>query len=100
MAKNKKVKKAVASKEDSAPKQGMVFGKDNYKWMLIGLAVILLGFILMYGKTDDIYSSSEALRNSSFSFSTHMKITIAPIVVLLGFIIEIFAIMKKPQASE
>ncbi len=81
----------------SAPHAHFTFTRDNYKWMLIGLGVIVLGFILMAGPTDEIYNSSEALRNASFSFSTHMKITIAPIVVLSGFVIEVFAIMKKPK---
>ncbi len=56
------------------------FGKDNYRWMLIGLAVIVLGFILMYGK-EDIYDTR--------------KIIVAPVVVLAGFAIQAYAIMKK-----
>jgi len=80
-----------------APHSHFTFTRENYKWMLIGLGVIILGFILMVGPTDEIYNSSEALRNASFSFSTHMKITVAPIVVLTGFVIEIYAIMKKPK---
>lgn len=56
------------------------FGKGNYRWMLIGLAVIVLGFILMYGK-EDIYDTR--------------KIIVAPVVVLVGFAIQAYAIMKK-----
>ncbi len=52
--------------------------------MLIGLACIVLGFVLMYGK-EDIYD--------------FRKTTLAPIVVLVGFAIEIFAIMKKPKSA-
>jgi len=61
-------------------KQPMVFAKQNYILMIVAVAVIILGFILMSGSTD-IYD----LR----------KITIAPIVVLLGFGIGVYAIMKK-----
>ncbi|MDZ4756599.1 MAG: DUF3098 domain-containing protein [Bacteroidota bacterium] len=56
------------------------FGKANYRWMFIGLAVIVLGFILMYGK-EDIYDTR--------------KIIVAPVVVLIGFAIQAYAIMKK-----
>lgn len=80
--------------------QGLAFGPDNYKWMLIGLAVIVIGFALMHGKTDDIFNSSEALRSGSFSFSTHIKITVAPLVVLAGFVIEVYAIMRRPRTAE
>ena len=99
MAKHRKDIKH-AKPEEKKTLHSMAFTEVNYKWMLIGLAVIILGFILMYGKTDDIYSSSEALRNAKFSFNTHMKITVAPIVVLTGFVIEIIAIMKRPKKQD
>lgn len=78
MAKTKK------TESTTQVKQQFVFTKDNYMWMLIGLAVIILGFVLMYGK-EDIYD--------------FRKTTLAPIVVLAGFAIEIFAIMKKPKSA-
>jgi hypothetical protein len=78
MAKTKK------SEGKTPVKNHFVFSKDNYTWMLIGLAVIVLGFVLMYGK-EDIYD--------------FRKTTLAPIVVLSGFMIEIYAIMKKPKAQ-
>lgn len=59
-----------------------VFGKVNYQLMLIGLVVIIIGYALMSG-TEDIMSST--------------KITVAPIVVLIGFAIEFVAILKKPS---
>ena len=60
-----------------------VFGKENYTLMIAGVVVIFIGFALMYGKED------------IFNFQ---KLTLAPILVLLGFVIEIFAIMKKTKA--
>lgn len=66
-----------------AAKPQFVFGPENYRLMLIGLVVIILGFVLMYGK-EDIYD--------------FRKITLAPVVVLIGFVIEIFAIMRKPKS--
>ncbi|PCJ64957.1 MAG: hypothetical protein COA58_11845 [Bacteroidetes bacterium] len=64
-------------------KSQFVFDKQNYKWMIIGFAVIVLGFILMSGAEGDI--------------DDFRRITLAPIVVIGGFIIEIYAIMKKPK---
>ncbi|MBT8327701.1 MAG: DUF3098 domain-containing protein [Bacteroidia bacterium] len=82
MSKSKKSPKVEA--ESKTPQHGFVFAKENYMLMIIGIVVIVLGFFLMYGK-ENIYD--------------FRKITLAPIVVIAGFIIEIFAIMKKPKAS-
>ena len=70
---------------------GFALGKENYKLMAIGFAVIVLGFILLAGGgSDDPNVFSEDI----FSFR---RLTIAPIVLLAGFIFEIYAIMKKPK---
>ncbi len=69
-----------------------LFGKENYKWMLIGLAIIALGFFLMSGgKSEDanVFKKEEV-------YST-MRITVAPILILLGFGVEVFAIFRKQQ---
>lgn len=67
------------------------FGKENYILVLAGLALIALGFFLMAGGgSEDPNVFSEEI------FSTR-RITVAPIVILLGFAVEIFAIMKKPK---
>ena len=69
------------------------FGKENYILVLVGLALIAIGFFLMAGGgSDDPNVFSEEI------FSTR-RITVAPIVILLGFTVEIFAIMKKPKDS-
>lgn len=94
-------KKNKQTKEKSAPtSMNMAFTKDNYRWMVIGFAVIVLGFILMVGKTDDIFNNSEVLRTGEKSFSSTVKVTIAPIVVLLGFAIEVFAIFKGSKSIQ
>jgi len=70
---------------------GFALGKENYKLMAIGFAVIVVGFILLSGGgSDDPNVFSEDL----FSFR---RLTIAPIVLLAGFVFEIYAIMKKPK---
>ncbi len=67
------------------------FGKENYRLLFIGLAFIAVGFILMIGGgSNDPNVFSPAI----FDFQ---HITLAPILVLTGYVIEIFAIMKKPK---
>jgi len=67
------------------------FGKQNYKLLLIGLALILVGFLLMIGGgSDDPNEFSDKI----FNFR---RLTLAPILVLAGYVVEIFAIMKKPK---
>jgi hypothetical protein len=66
------------------------FGKSNYTWMLVGAALILIGMLLMSGgKSADpnVFNTDEV-----YSFR---RITLAPILIIAGFIVEIFAIFKK-----
>ncbi len=70
---------------------GFALGKENYKLMAIGFAIIVIGFILLSGGgSDDPNVFSEEL----FSFR---RLTIAPILLFAGFVFEIYAIMKKPK---
>jgi membrane-bound ClpP family serine protease len=69
-------------------------GKENYKLLAIGFGIIILGFILMIGGKAE---SPEVFNEEIFSFR---RITLAPIIVLAGFIFEIYAIMKKPKESD
>ena len=73
---------------------GFAFAKENYKLVLIGLGIIIFGFILMAGGGSD---DPNVFDESIFSFT---RITLAPIVVLAGFGFEIYAIMHKPKESE
>ena len=70
-----------------------MFTRDNYIWMIAGAAVMALGWFLMAGGKSD----NPAVFNDSEVYST-TRITIAPILILLGLGIEIFAIFKKPKA--
>ena len=68
-----------------------LFEKKNYQIMFIGIAFILAGFVLMSGgDTGDDTSFNPEI----FDFQ---RITLAPILILIGFVIEIFAIMYKPK---
>ena len=69
-------------------KRIMVFGKKNYQLMLLGLIFITLGFFLMSGGgSDDPNIFSDEIYN-------FRRIRVAPILVVFGFIIEVYAIMK------
>jgi len=71
-----------------------LFDKGNYMWMLIGLGVLALGFFLMAGGK----SSDPRVFDPKEVYST-TRITIAPMLIIAGFIIEIFAIMKKSKSN-
>jgi len=83
-------KKATASKDT---KSYPIFEKQNYLWMLGGIVIMAIGLILMAGgksndpnqfHPDEVYSTA--------------RITIAPILILGGLVLEIFAIFRKPKA--
>jgi uncharacterized membrane protein len=82
----KQIKTTITKKDKS------LFGKDNYRWMAIGLVVILLGLLLMIGgksKDPNVFDTSEV-----YSFR---RITVAPILILAGLVLEIVGIFKKPK---
>ncbi len=67
----------------------LLFDRHKYMWLIIGLVVTALGFLLMIGgKSDDPEVFSDAI----FSFR---RLTLAPLLVLAGYAIQIYAIMKK-----
>lgn len=72
---------------------GFALEKENYKLMAIGFAIIVLGFILMAGGGSD---DPNVFNPEIFSFR---RLTIAPILLLFGFVFEIYAIMKKPKTK-
>jgi hypothetical protein len=75
-------------------KEEFALSNENLKLLTIGLAIIIIGFILMAGGKP----SSPAVFNSEvFSFR---RITLAPMIVLFGFLFEIYAIMKKPKPEK
>jgi uncharacterized membrane protein len=72
-----------------------LFAKENYIWMLAGIVVMAIGFVVMSGgKSPDpkVFNDNEVY--------SQMRITVAPILIIAGLLIEIFAIMKKPKTTE
>lgn len=72
-------------------KNKLAFGKRNYKFMIIGILFIALGFILMSGGGSD---DPNVFNEEIYSFR---RIRIAPLIVIIGFAIEIYAILTKPE---
>nr|WP_293833778.1 DUF3098 domain-containing protein [uncultured Arsenicibacter sp.] len=80
----------VVSRFTSTPKPdkaaALPFGKTNYQLMVAGILVILLGFFVM------------TLDKETFGFGA-LGLTVGPLIVMAGFIVEFFAILKKPNQA-
>ena len=86
---------ATKKTETNKPTLGFALSKENYKLIAIGFVIIVIGFVLMIGGKAD--NPAEFNYNEIFSFR---RITLAPIIVLFGFIFEIYAIIKKPKTND
>lgn len=75
-------------------KNDFVFGKDNYIYIIGGIVITIIGFILMMGGGSD----DPNVFNGDELFSA-TRITVAPFLVILGFVVVIYGIMKKRKLS-
>lgn len=87
----KNEKPFVTDKE--TPTTGFVFEKENYKLLLIGIGFLVVGFALMVGGRSD---SPDFFNYEMFNFQ---RLTLSPILLMIGYVIGIFAIMKRPRKS-
>ena len=71
------------------------FEKMNYTLLLIGLGINIIGFILMIGG-----KSPDPAKFDAKELFSPVRITIAPIFIVLGYLVIIFSIMKKPKSIE
>ena len=96
MAEKKTVTATAATKETAAkqPAKLPLFEQQNLMWMLIGAAIIALGMILMAGGKNQDPNTFD----TNVVYST-TRVTIAPLLILVGFVVEIFAIFKRPAAK-
>lgn len=81
-------------KRKEEAKNDFIFGNKNYKFMLIGLGFIALGFILMAGGGSD---DPNVFDESIFNWR---RIRLAPTLILIGFGIEVFAILLNPNKEK
>ena len=89
----KSKKDVTVTKDTSAHiSEGLIFERKNLLFMVIGAAVMILGFILMAGGR----SEDPNVFNADEVYST-TRITIAPILILAGLIIEVVAIFYNPK---
>lgn len=75
---------AQIKKSETTNKTTFVFGKLNYQLFIVSIIIVIIGFLLMSGNTD-IYSFT--------------KITLAPIVIVLGFALGFVSILYKPKSK-
>ncbi|NNK87997.1 MAG: DUF3098 domain-containing protein, partial [Flavobacteriaceae bacterium] len=75
-------------KRKQESRESFIFGRENYKWMFIGLGFIALGFILMAGGGSD---DPDVFNPEIFNFR---RIRLAPALVLIGFGIQVYAILR------
>jgi hypothetical protein len=73
-------------------KPGFAFGRENYRILIIGVVIVVIGYLLMIGGGSDdpnVFNADEI-----FSFR---RITLSPIVILIGLVTVLFGIMKKSK---
>lgn len=75
-------------------KSVFIFGRKNYKFMFIGVACIVIGFILMSGGGSD---DPNVFNPEIFNFR---RIRLAPTLILIGFAIQIYAILLNPNKTK
>lgn len=83
----------VSVTKQTASQTPFIFDRTNYLIMIAGVVIILIGFALMSGGA----TSDPAVfpKEEIYSFR---RITLAPIVIMIGFGIEIVAILKRPKS--
>lgn len=86
--------KSNSNDTKSDKKAGFPLPVGNYKMILIGFGIVLLGFILMMG------GGSENPDEFSYAIFSFRRITLAPIIVLIGFAFVIWAIMREPKQDK
>ena len=72
-------------------KKQFPFGRRNYKFMFIGIAIIAVGFLLMSGGGSD---DPNVFNDEIYNFR---RIRLAPSLVIIGFVVEVYAILTKPE---
>ena len=88
-------KKGVTAKNSAKPEwaPGMPFTFTNYILMIAGVVILLIGyFMLSGGGSDDPSQFSDAIFNAR-------RLKVAPVILIIGFVVELFAIMYRPRRN-
>lgn len=83
-----------SEKKTSPARATFVFERENYILLLAGLGLIGLGFILMIG------GGSDDPNKFSYEIFNFQRMTLAPILILAGYALEVYAIMRKPRKKQ
>ena len=81
----------ATQKKDNKHAADFAFGRENYMLMIAGLVIIFIGNLLMMGGGSE---DPNVFNPEIFSWR---RLTLAPILIMLGFVIEIFAILRKTK---
>jgi hypothetical protein len=87
----KTVASETTKKADDSSRPVFAFGKENYLIMLAGVALLIIGFVLMTGGGS---KDPNVFNEDMFDFR---RLTLSPILILVGFGLGIVAIMKRPK---
>lgn len=94
MAEKKIITTTKVAVKDPQKAKLPLFEKDNYLWMGVGAVIVIIGMFLMNGGKN----ADPNQFDTKLVYST-TRITIAPILILAGFAVEVFAIFKRPKAQ-
>ncbi len=88
-------KKQLKETSENQNSNAFYFGNKNYQLMLIGLVLIALGFILMMGADANTVNSKFDPNVWNEDIFSIRRIRIAPLLVIAGFVVQVFAILKR-----
>jgi hypothetical protein len=80
--------------KESKPEFQFAFTKENYMWMIIGVVLIILGYVLLVG------GGSNNPDEFNMALFNARRLVFAPIFIVGGLVVEVFAIMKKPSKKQ
>jgi len=78
--------------KEKTTEKNFPFSKENYKLLIAGVVIVIFGFILMMGGGSD--DPTQFDEEAMFSFT---RITLAPFLVIAGYVVVIYAILKKSK---
>lgn len=90
MSKNNKIQQNTENRGNI-----FYFGKKNYQYMLIGIALIVVGFLLMLGPDANTVNGKLDPNVWNEDIFSVRRIRIAPLLVISGFVVQVFAILKR-----